>query len=193
MINSTMTKWVNSVIEGLNSKYKLPRYVMLLPDKDLIVNLNYFQYGVKDLYTDCLTWVVNQLDRHFAARREDLKHSKPGAVSAVTEPRIIWLAMITRPKIVNDRKIAEILTMRSKFNRVLEDVLANFRLHHLMYLDGTFGEHHFDRMGELTANGRVAMWKEINQQIHLFDERKIELRPVPSTTPKPRMDGDGTR
>ena len=77
--------------------------------------------------------------------------------------------------------MAEVFTLRSKFNRVLEDVLADFRLHHIMYLDGTVQAHHFDTAGDLTANGKIEMWKEINHQLRLFDNRELDLRPIPST------------
>ena len=116
MLKSMMAKWLNSVIEGLNSKYKLPRYVLILPDKDLIENLNYFQYRVTELFETCLTWVIRQLDRVFTVRREALKLSKPGAVSSVSEPRVIWVAMITRPKINSDKRMGAIWSLRLKFN-----------------------------------------------------------------------------
>ena len=119
-----MARVVNATIEGLNSKEHLPKYVLVLLDKDLIENLNYFEYGISELLDTCVYWLVKEFNRMFEARREDIHQKKPGALSTATEPRIIWVAMLPRPMVQDEHKL--LYTNRSKFNKSLEDTVAKF-------------------------------------------------------------------
>ena len=113
-------------------------------DKDVIKNLNFFEFGMSEMFTNCLNLLIININRAFEGRREDLHLKKPGSLGTATEPQFLWFAMIGRPLIEGNAKLKEIFAARTKFNRALEDVLASVRYNHIMYLDFVSEKHHFD-------------------------------------------------
>ena len=105
-----------------------------------------------------------------------MRSKKPGSLSTATEPRVIWLAMITRPR-VTDPHLISIYNKTGKFNRALEDSVAMHRYHHIMYLENVDQSPHFDTLGKLTAKGKTEMWHEIIHQIKRFNMEEIHLKP----------------
>ena len=184
-VKSLMVRIINSTLEGLNNKERLPKYVLMMLDKDLIENLDYFDFGVTEILDDCLYWLVKEINKIFEIRRDDLKSKKLGSLSTATEPRVIWVAMIHRP-IIQDERMKEIYNKRSKFNRALSAAVTRFRYHHIMYIDNVCEESHFDRIGKLTAKGKSEMWLELIHQVKLFDSETINLKPRPPTSMKQR-------
>ena len=177
-IRSLMARVINSIIEGLNSKERLPKYVLILLDKDLIESLDYFVFGISEALDDCVSWLVKQVNKLFEIRCEDLCSKKPGALSTATERRVIWLAMLHR-NLVADNRMKQIYNKKSKFNRALEEAITQHRYHHIMYLDSVVESSHYDSLGKLTARGKTEMWTEIIHQICLFDLEEINLKPRP--------------
>ena len=153
-VQSVMAKIVNPVVEGLNSKERLPKYVLILVDKDLIENLNYFEYGIADVLDDCMLWFVHEINKIFELKHEDLQLKKPGTLSTATEPRVIWTTMITRPTI-DDQYYHNIYSKKGKFNKAIEKAVMKFRYHHVMYIESLTESAHFDNSGCLTANGKA--------------------------------------
>ena len=190
-MRSVLAKILNSTAEGLNNKPKLPRYVLIMLDKDLIEYFNYYEYSMGDMLTDTLKWLVKELMKQFDIRRDDLRTKRPGAIGVATEPRLIWIAMIVRPQI--DGPMSKIFAARSKYNRVLEDVLSEFKYNHIMYLDTMKQANLFDSQGRLTAAGKTEMWNDVNHQIHLFDHEEWNLKPIHSAAKAAKVSnrGDG--
>ena len=120
LTSNVMVRLVNCYIKALNDSNKLPRIVLIIPDGDL---LNYLyqqnkEFGISDISFDILSWITKQMVRATDAKKDDLKRKKPGSVIP-TEPKFIWVKMLNR---VNGR--SDFLALRSKFNDVLEKVLA---------------------------------------------------------------------
>ena len=188
-VKSLLARVLNSVIEGLNNKERLPKYVVVLLDKDLIENLDYFDYGIAEVLDECVYWLVKEINKAFETRRDDLRSKRAGALGTATEPCIIWLAMIQHP-IVNDGRMKEIYSKRGKFNRALKDAVCKFRYHHIMYTENMVECGHFDQIGKLTLKGKQEMWCEVIHQIKLFDLEQIYLKPHPCNTRKVGASGD---
>ena len=175
-LKSLLARLYNAIIEGLNSKVKLSRYVFILPDADLIKDMDLYDCGISDMLHIIIKWLVTNVGKAFEIRREQLQRLKPGALGTTTEPRLIWLAMVARP-FIEDKNFSKIFKARFKFNTALEAVLFESKYNHMMYLDNVKECHHFDQWGNLTQSGKTEMWKEINQQMMMFDEHTSDLRP----------------
>ena len=65
----------------------------------------------------------------------------------------------------------------SKFNTVLEDVVADDRHSHVMKVEVQQTGTNFDRCGNLTPMGKIEFWKHFDEQIKEFDRGKLELLP----------------
>ena len=89
---------LNAFIDALNSTPKLPKYVLIIPDQDLMPGSKHLDYGVVHIMEQQLRWLFQQINKAIGRRREDLQSKHAGAISHSTyEPRIICIAMIDRP------------------------------------------------------------------------------------------------
>ena len=97
-----LARIVNVVVKGLNedlaTRYYLPRYVIIMLDKDLINNIGLFDYGESRSIEDTLKWLLININRVFELRKTDLLAKKVGAVSSSAEPRLIWVTLAKKTR-----------------------------------------------------------------------------------------------
>ena len=176
LIRSALTRIVNAVIEGINAKDHLPKYVFVIPDKDILQAMKFWDFGLHILLKGAIKWVVNNITRIFATRREELRHQRAGAVSSRgSEPRLIWVKMIPRP--TDSRRISKLksfMLLAWKFNNLLEEVVALDRHSHIMSIQLPADD--FNISGDLTSQGRYDYWMDFLSQFRKFDKAEIDLR-----------------
>ena len=102
--------------------------------------------------------------RAIEAKKDQLYKIKPGSV-ITSEPKIIWMKMLQRM-----RSFEKILTVRAKYNSVLESALAERKYHYiidpnLILRDAAY----FTRINQLNGDGSILFWKELDECIRLFD------------------------
>ena len=175
----SLHKIFNALVEALNAKAHLPKYLIVIPDRDLILQAGHFNQGLNHILDKDVLWLTKQIDRAFTVRREDLKTKCSVAVG--DEPKIIWIKMIPRPLIKNHifQFYNNVVNLRKKFNNCLEDILAFTRHTYMIDPCGIFDDYdHFDNLGNLTANGRSTFWKFLDSQFKKFDRDEIDLLPA---------------
>ena len=64
--------WLRNSIESIY----LPHYIVIIPDKDIIVNAQVFDYGAWDTFEQAIRWLVSNIDGTIEVRKEDLKSNK---------------------------------------------------------------------------------------------------------------------
>ena len=84
----------NALIEGFNEEPKIPKYILMIPDVDIIIGTQHFELGVFHLLEEQLQWLFTQVQKSITRRREDILSKRAGAVSSSFEPRVIWVSMI---------------------------------------------------------------------------------------------------
>ena len=111
-----IVRFLNSMIEAMNRKKHphLPKYILMMPDKDLLQNTKIPKTGIKAFLRIIMQWWVTQTFRALNNRRENLKSKHTGAVSA-DPTQVIWIKMFPRPISVNEDLI-KVLKIRRKFN-----------------------------------------------------------------------------
>ena len=154
--NNILTRLSNSAVEAFNRREHLPKYLVVLPNEDFLVSLNFFAYGSSYLIGIAINWIAKQLKRMLDARAEDLHSKCPGAVFEGT--CIIWIKMY--PHLVNlparsDK--ARIFSLRAKLNNAMEDLARKRKRTHILSVSSL--EHlHFDQWGKLTYAGKMQFW-----------------------------------
>ena len=174
----SLHKIFNSLIEGLNEKERLPRFIFVIPDRDIILQANHFKYGMHIILEDVLTWLVKKIEKAIFMQREDLKSKCLGAVGH--DPRIIWIKMIQRPLIKNHvyNHYNNVVNLRRKFNNTLEEVLLKAKNSHVIDPEDALDMYtHFDNLGNLSAEGKKQFWKHIDNQFKRYDRGEIDLKP----------------
>ena len=97
-----------------------------MPDWDLVKNLTDISFGISIIIERILKWVVKAINRAIQMRKDDLAKIKAGSVVR-NEPKIMWVKMVNRPVVVH-----RALAIRHKFNRALENSIADNRNHFIM-------------------------------------------------------------
>ena len=144
MTRGIMARMLHALAEGLNSRTKLPKFVILLPDIDFPRSTLQHNFSMNLVFEDCLIYFVKKIERFFALRREDLKNKQLGAVPF--ETRFIWVKMIDRPPILNhpDENRSRYLVSRGKLNKCLDDIVSSCSGHHIMSIQLLKYDEHFD-------------------------------------------------
>ena len=85
-------KIVNTLIDALNDEDHLAKYVLFIPDKDLLVGSknSAFMMGAT------MHYIVKQVDLFLERQHQDLLHKRLGALQPEF-PKSIWICMLKHP------------------------------------------------------------------------------------------------
>ena len=170
-----MARILNSFLDGLNERKKLPKYVLLIPDEDIILGVNYIGYGVMTMIKEQLNWLFKQINKAIRRCRDDLKNTRQGAVSSSFEPRVTWVEMMDKPLPQSIQK-HKVLGLRKHFNEALNKAVQHERYMYIMRIHlQTTDKELFTAAGDLMALGKAEYWIEVNRILRLFDRHDIEL------------------
>ena len=71
-IRSTAARILNALIETLNRKNKLPTYIVIVVNKDLLANIGYFQNSITGIIERMVNWLVRKIHRMINIRVNNL-------------------------------------------------------------------------------------------------------------------------
>ena len=141
-----LARLVNNVIKALNNKecVLLPRFIVIIPDWDILKFLDYNTYGVETVVTAVVKWAINEMGKAIEAKKDELFKIKPRSVIG-SEPKIVWVKMLQR--VDTGEKV---LTVRGKYNIVLEKLLAERNGHYIVDINPILkGREYFTQDNEL--------------------------------------------
>ena len=125
---------LNSFIEALNEGRRLPRFLIVLLDKEIIDDVNVFDYGASNEINENVTWLMRQLDIAVQRRKTATLAVKPGALYS-TDPKIIFTTMIRCPlHFPTGSRMEKVVSLRTKFNKAVNDA-AYDRQHSILTVD----------------------------------------------------------
>ena len=171
-IRNGANKIITPLVQALNEFQRIPKYILVIPDKDMLVNLPH-STGISIIIGAMLHYVVKQIDILIEQRHLELTTLKPGALVSSEHPKIIWVRMLKRPK----QLTSGTFSLRGKFNAILEERLldGNCDNHFIMSIDVDAQD--FDLSGYLTSAGKSTFWREVDRAMRRFDMGDIKLRP----------------
>ena len=182
---------INSLIEGLNKRPRLPRFVLFLVDNDIMDEMNTWEPDsvvIKNFNT-ILMWLGWQVNILFKRRCLDLSDRNPGAVFG-NDPRIIWVKMLRRTEFypLNSR-LGKMCAICTKFNESMNMAVARNE-HYIMNVTTCTSKHHFNVCVGLSEAGKKAFWREVNHLMEHFDRNEIQLLPAQrSSKPARKLHG----
>ena len=177
-IKNILIVLLQCIAEGLNERIRLPKYVLIIPDIDILASIKFYEYAMPIAFDLCLKYLMTHIARLFEERREDLKKWKPGAVGQ--ETRFIWVNVINRPAIKYhpDADRQKIIACRQKFNITLNNLAAGTRYNHAICLKEFTDKKLFDPFGNLSPEGEIKFWREIDYFFKKFDRHECTLKPA---------------
>ena len=178
LVRSFFAQMTNALAMGLNDQMRpphLPRYVLIMMDKDFIENINIFDYGAAQAFKDMMKWLLINLNNLIETRKSDLVSKCPRVVSTSPEPRLIWVQMIRRPD-TSAKK--EVFALTRKFNNIPEKVISKDKWSHILKIFVECSQGNFDQWGNLTPRGKHNYWRVLDSTMKDFDIGETDLEPT---------------
>ena len=147
------TRIVNSVISGVNQTHGLPRFLVIMPDKDLLCDMDVFLPEICHLIWENVDWMVRQISMVVRRKKADLLDKKPGAIYA-GYPVIVFVCMIRRLQNLGKAQSQKVYLLRAKFNDALNDSVARIE-QKIMTINSCNSVDHFDQWGNLSRKGQT--------------------------------------
>ena len=113
-MRNSLGRMVNCLIEALNEKDRIPRLIILIPDWDIVKDINHYKFGISFMLGRSMNGLCQEFEKLLEIKVEELYKRKKGAIVA-GEPKFIWVKMVKRPV-----KTEEMRT-RHKFNDAMND------------------------------------------------------------------------
>ena len=85
---------INPLVDTLNERQKLPKYVLMILDKDMLANLKDQGFFTAKVMGAVLHYTIRQIDMLIESRRQDIEDKKPGAALSADLPKVIWIRMM---------------------------------------------------------------------------------------------------
>ena len=190
-IRSTEARIFNELVGGLNERPKLPRYVLIVLDKEILESADHNNFGINRIVSELVDWMARNIDKTIDLRREDVRLKRPGAIASSGEPRIIWTKMVTRP-IIQDPTKGFLFAQTRKLNEAIEEIVAKYKHSHIMDIAVPSDDNRmFDKWGNLSGIGMDRYWNNLITQIKQFDRAETDLRPSGKKVPAPTTQSFG--
>ena len=163
---------VNQLTKELNSSgfNKLPRFILIIPDKDIIEAVHFGGFGCKPIFEKILDWLGCNLMLAVNTRKEDMRAKCPGAIRP-NELKLIWITMPIRPFIKNTSH-GYVFAQSKTFNTILTGTVTKFPDSYVFNPELVDPKDCFYFTGEISPIGKMQLWHSINRKIRLFDRGK---------------------
>ena len=176
---------INALISAINAHKHLPQYLVIIPDKDILLDLVQKLDDLNNLAkitADVTRWMVGQLNIVTCRARVQLLEAKPGVVSRTMT--LIFVKMIKRVgSFTESSPMHKATAFWAKFNDTLNDAVAKVE-QRILTVNSCCTYDHFDHKGNLSLKGKKAFWLEIDNLLERFDKNKVKLLPNPKNPPR---------
>ena len=86
----------NSLVEGLNARIKLPKYVILIIDRHMIKQTAVLDPTDRYVYDTYLKFLIKHMENYCKRKEMSRSDKKPGSVLS-GNPKFVWVKMLKRP------------------------------------------------------------------------------------------------
>ena len=149
-VTSATSRILNKLIEALNENDKLPKMLIFVMNKDIISDLKDFNFGATKNLANIVNWLTRQCKIAIRQKKLQILKRKPGASISDKFPIIMYTTMIRRAEMyLRNSKIAQICSLRSKFNEILHEIAAK-QDSKIININSCATLDDFDRMGNLS-------------------------------------------
>ena len=145
----------------MNDQDRLPRFLIIELDKDLLYDLNCFNFDISKNIMAMVNWLTRQIEINVHCKKSQIAEKKPGAIGSENDPTIIYTNMIQHhgnyPK---SEKLGNILDSRFKFNLILHEAVHQ-QGQQILSIRSCSSSDHFDPHGNLTSKGKSVFGKKL--------------------------------
>ena len=177
---------INNLTDAINQRKRLPKYLIVILDKDLILDINLDDENAEMLLREEVRWTVRNINTTLRRKKVDFLHKKPGSMTNL-ETTVIYVRMLCRVgSFSEDSTMNKVNQFRSKFNDALNDEVAKLD-NRILTIASCNAYEHFDRLGNLSSLGKTAFWYELDDLIARFEENRVQLLANPKNPPNKKQ------
>ena len=176
-VKNVLTRLVNALVKVLNEATKLPRFIRVIPNQDIVtyIKRNWSSKHCDIIANIAVKWIINVMVKAVSTKKDMLSRVKPGAVEGM-EPKIVWVKMLRRPQLNKSMVTSE---FRWSFNRSLEHHLTDRKLHYIIDPTAVVDDPGlFTNIGLLNNGGKLKFWSYIDEHIQQFAKKTRSLVPI---------------
>ena len=131
--------------------------------------MTYYGFGSSLIIGKVMGHLVNTITSIIDDRKDCMKKLEIGSIHP-DEPRMVWISLLSRPH------YEKMLSLKRKYNEVLEETLTLHNNTYFLDVEGAVKPYEFDRNNHLTCDGKVSLWRFIDQMLKRFDRDQIGLK-----------------
>ena len=113
---SKLSRFRNLIYKAFNKFNRLPKYIVIIFEEDLVNATDYNDFGLADIYQQLLEWIIKEYHRSVITIKDRL----PNKAARMHQPHIIFIAPSVHRNYKNDNK-------RRKFTLALEKAARESR------------------------------------------------------------------
>ena len=144
---------INALIIGMNENHILPKFLLIIPDTDIIDDVNIYEFGAHKALATNLNWLSKQIEVTIRHKKMLNLENRAGTVSP-EDTKVVYILMIKRLEhYPEESKMAKVCTLRSKFNELINEVAARTNSY-VLSVRNCNKPKHFDHFGNLSSKGK---------------------------------------
>ena len=182
---NVITRTYNTLVETLNSRHALPRFLVIALDKDIIADVDVFDWDADILIETAVNWLVKKIELVIRRKRSDLLEKKPGGIYT-GDPKIIFIRMVRQVEDYGNSTAQVIFDLRSRFNDLLNNAVVRIDEGKMMTINSCNTPNHFDVKGNMSQSGKKSYWTKVDDLLERFDKGGVKLLPNPLTARRNR-------
>ena len=162
-LRNTMTRMVNSLVSALNTMNVLPKWLIVVPEDDLIKNLKFEEYGVSEAYGRIIDWIMVEHNKALTRMKGFLPHK----TKKHQWPLILWIIPTLHTNYDN-------FELRKKFARSLRIAANNNNVAvlPLRQVWKIYDKNVYSRSQQrYITSGLPILWTAIDRTIKFADQR----------------------
>ena len=154
----------NSLARGLNKNVKLPNYILVVLDRDLIDYLDYDSFGISTMLGNWFEWLAAEFDDMIQKRKQNL----PKKALDDDHPQIYWCASLHHILLEKDN-----LNARMKMNAVMDSVTKLYQYMRVIKIKEIWQNNDSKLVthNRFTPHGLSVYWKAIDAAVQ-FNVKK---------------------
>ena len=178
-VRSAAARILNALMEAINSRPRLPRFLVIIMDFDIMKDFDFddnLLKPYKDFYK-VLHWLFRQVNLVLRRKKLLISDCRLGAMYG-DHPTVIAVKLLRRVTTYSSAmKMGKMCMVRTKFNEAMNKAASEFGFR-IMNITDCNEETDFDVWGNLTERGKTAYWHQMDRLIKQFDLHKIQLLPA---------------
>ena len=163
MMRSSLGRFCNVLANAMNDHDKLPKYIIVVVEDDILRCVNFVKPGVSEVYGRDLQWLANEYHEIIAARKENL----PKKARRFHYPQIFWMALTQHHNIPNNM-------LRHKFNQCLGTVVSLHKEMKMLRIRRHWSYNDFGVAlnGNIVEAGKIRYWSGVDEAIEFWETGK---------------------